>query len=606
MLRKLLTLSISLFIGVIFLPNTSYASGQVPITDGFDFPLGRPNGDGYGVQCCGGLNWLERYDYEGDGKAEYHPGEDWNSSDGSDAGDPVYAVSDGLVVFASFVDAGWGNVVLIEHRLADGSRYWSQYAHLKDIDTQNIQKMGLIGRGTRIGWVGDFWHGSGVAFHLHFEIRKEYRAASAFVYDWPASKVEQYYVNPSEFIKSHRPVPPPEAQKLKVDAAAGGFRLSWDKASDKRFQQYSLYRAEAKGAIENGEIIATVKEADTLEYFDKDVYSGVDYYYSIRAGYGSGLSVNSNEVSIRNERAITNISNKPGVQRYVGIDGDTVYWEDMVREQTAFPQKRTFYYYDTVSGQAKNIVIGVAPDNLVQGPYKPQISGHWLCYYGKKRTGSYDIFCRNLESEMSADIQITNTSTDENDPRMFGSTVVWQGYEGGVRRIYWTDLEGPAQINRLTETPGQQYLPQIFERQVVWTNQEALGKPLDLRSRNLETGAENVLVNNLDSASSGIWGEYYYYQKDGRLYVSQRNGKVIMSVLEAANAKINDGKVVYAKRETDGTFGIYVYIIKSGKSLKVAGPFKFQPSPAISGNIVAFDDSPDGSGIETDIYLTRL
>src|SRR5574341_1159165 len=71
----------------------------------FDFPLGKPDGVGYGVRGLGGLDFLDLYDYGGTCGWVPHPGEDWNADgtgrdvggDGNDAGDPVYATADGKV-----------------------------------------------------------------------------------------------------------------------------------------------------------------------------------------------------------------------------------------------------------------------------------------------------------------------------------------------------------------------------------------------------------------------------------------------------------------------------------------------------------------------------
>ncbi|NIO67625.1 MAG: peptidoglycan DD-metalloendopeptidase family protein, partial [Anaerolineae bacterium] len=100
---------------------------EIPITDGFDFPVGKPDAKGYYV--ASGLAEQEYYERF---KA-WHPGEDWNGLQGgdSDLGAPVYAVAHGLVVTTDSFPA-WGNIVLIEHHLLDGSKVWSQYAHLQE------------------------------------------------------------------------------------------------------------------------------------------------------------------------------------------------------------------------------------------------------------------------------------------------------------------------------------------------------------------------------------------------------------------------------------------------------------------------------------------
>ncbi|RYD17316.1 MAG: M23 family peptidase, partial [Verrucomicrobiaceae bacterium] len=87
------------------------AAPKINLADGFDFPVGKPNADGY--YKARGLRL----------RAPQHFGEDWNGRSGgdSDLGDPVYAVADGIVTFAHNVRTGWGNVVLTRHAYRDPS-----------------------------------------------------------------------------------------------------------------------------------------------------------------------------------------------------------------------------------------------------------------------------------------------------------------------------------------------------------------------------------------------------------------------------------------------------------------------------------------------------
>ena len=48
------------------------ALANIPICDGFDYPLGPPDGRGY-EGGGSGLEFLESYDYQGDSYPEYHP-----------------------------------------------------------------------------------------------------------------------------------------------------------------------------------------------------------------------------------------------------------------------------------------------------------------------------------------------------------------------------------------------------------------------------------------------------------------------------------------------------------------------------------------------------
>jgi len=101
----------------------------------------------------------------------HHTGDDLNGIGGmdSDLGDPVFAVADGLVVFAGLPSPGWGNVVILAHRLADGRVLQSYYAHLEKI---LVPLGGLVGREGKIGTVGTA-NGNYPA-HLHFEIREAF------------------------------------------------------------------------------------------------------------------------------------------------------------------------------------------------------------------------------------------------------------------------------------------------------------------------------------------------------------------------------------------------------------------------------------------------
>lgn len=98
----------------------------------------------------------------------HHTGDDLNGIGGmnSDLGDPVFSVADGLVIYAGEPSTGWGNTVVIAHRVQDGRVLHSMYAHLDRID---VRPGALVARGQMIGTVGtgnDYYPA-----HLHFEMR---------------------------------------------------------------------------------------------------------------------------------------------------------------------------------------------------------------------------------------------------------------------------------------------------------------------------------------------------------------------------------------------------------------------------------------------------
>lgn len=106
-------------------------------------PVAGPMGDGFGVNRGTHL----------------HSGIDFPVP----AGTPVGAGGVGTVIFAGYNTGGYGNLVVIQHRLG----YTSWYAHLSSIVVSSGQ---AVDGGTRIGYVGSTGYSTGP--HLHFEVRR--------------------------------------------------------------------------------------------------------------------------------------------------------------------------------------------------------------------------------------------------------------------------------------------------------------------------------------------------------------------------------------------------------------------------------------------------
>lgn len=124
---------------------------------------------------------------QGFGFAE-HRGEDWAPAPitaaaapgavppTSSLGAPVVAIADGEVLFAGNGDRdgfrGWGNVVIVRHRLARGfplpdEEVETLYGHLEEI---HVPPGARVRAGQPIGTVGT--GGGRYAPHLHFEVRE--------------------------------------------------------------------------------------------------------------------------------------------------------------------------------------------------------------------------------------------------------------------------------------------------------------------------------------------------------------------------------------------------------------------------------------------------
>ncbi len=157
-------------------------------SDGFDYPVGPPNGSGYyNAQDFG--YWNSSY-------GGYHLGEDWNGNGGenTDCNDPVYAVSNGTIVSAQSYGGAWEKVIIIRHTLPGGSQVESMYGHLRSM----LRTSGDVTRGEQIGTIGD---GNGAFWcHLHLEMRTTLGLTAGPGYSTSTSGK----TDPSDYIDSHR------------------------------------------------------------------------------------------------------------------------------------------------------------------------------------------------------------------------------------------------------------------------------------------------------------------------------------------------------------------------------------------------------------------
>ena len=159
----------------------------VKLADGFDFPVGKPDSQGY---------------YKARGfRSHGHLGEDWDGIRGGDTdlGDPIYAIGNGIVVFARDCHMGWGNVVIIRHSYRDGlsvRNVDSLYGHLEKIMVRRGQ---MVSRGQEIATMGTA-HGLYDA-HLHLEVRKNIEIGMSRA---KFARDSSNYFDPTQFINTHR------------------------------------------------------------------------------------------------------------------------------------------------------------------------------------------------------------------------------------------------------------------------------------------------------------------------------------------------------------------------------------------------------------------
>jgi Peptidase family M23 len=177
----------ALLMWMLIVPATS-RTVSIPLADGFDFPVGKPNATSY---------------YKARGFTQNgHRGEDWNGKGGgnTDLGDPVYSTADGVIVFSQDIRQGWGNMIIIRHALrdVDGQIVMvdSLYGHL---DKRLGKKDQVVKKGEVIGTIGTNY--GMYAAHLHFEIHKNLEMGPNRT--GYAATYANYY-NPTPYINARR------------------------------------------------------------------------------------------------------------------------------------------------------------------------------------------------------------------------------------------------------------------------------------------------------------------------------------------------------------------------------------------------------------------
>ena len=168
---------------------------MVPLADGFDYPVGKPNGDGY--YRSRGLRL----------SVPRHMGEDWNGNSGgnSDLGDPVYTIGHGLVTYAADARGRWGKVVIVRHAFREpktGKVLCCQtlYGHLDRIDVKLGQ---IVKRGDQVGTIGT--NRGMYPAHLHAELHFNVLANCG---QQGIPKTERTYGHLSHFIEHYRRLKP--------------------------------------------------------------------------------------------------------------------------------------------------------------------------------------------------------------------------------------------------------------------------------------------------------------------------------------------------------------------------------------------------------------
>jgi len=172
--------------------SATKVSGAIA-ADEFAWPVG--NGSALTQAKDRKDDWFNALDFgEND-----HLGEGWNKNTGgnTDCGQSVFAAGNGVIAFAGDAGPGWGNVLIVTHRLPDGKKIQTLYGHLQSI----TKAAGEVKIRDEVGKIGNA--NGRYLCHLHFELRDE----SCPVWDrsGPGYSSDQTgRLDPSDFIQSRQ------------------------------------------------------------------------------------------------------------------------------------------------------------------------------------------------------------------------------------------------------------------------------------------------------------------------------------------------------------------------------------------------------------------
>ena len=131
------------------------------ISDQCEIPAG-------GVYGSGAFVWpADNHSVSGNDFWDGHLGIDIAAGSGA----PIYAADGGVVVYAGWINGGYGNMIMIDH----GNGYHTVYGHLSSVNVRCGQS---VYGGNVIGYAGSTGNSTGP--HLHFEIRY----FGAFINPW--------------------------------------------------------------------------------------------------------------------------------------------------------------------------------------------------------------------------------------------------------------------------------------------------------------------------------------------------------------------------------------------------------------------------------------
>ncbi len=205
---------------------SAWQTAVIPRALRFDPPMGTEHG--------GSAYNAQKYWEMNEKRGGLHTGDDLNGIGGmnTDLGDPVFAIANGLVLYAGEPSPGWGKMVVVAHKTSDSKTLHSMYAHLDRID---VAPGALIPRGGKLGTVGTA-NGYYPA-HLHFEMRTSDHVDIGGGY----LSVSLNHLDPSATVASLRNAAPDDLAPSPLALALANKVVPWTSPEIKGTEKFSVF-----------------------------------------------------------------------------------------------------------------------------------------------------------------------------------------------------------------------------------------------------------------------------------------------------------------------------------------------------------------------------
>ena len=186
-------------------------------------------------------------------------------------------------------------------------------------------------------------------------------------------------------------------------------------------------------------------------------------------------------------------------------DGTYVVWEDRQADGT----------WDI---WAKNLTSSdpafAITETVGENDRKPVVYWPWVVYQTKPVSNpSAPWLLKAYNAKTDSFEMVEPTTHDQLDPWVYKQHLVWQDFRDvGSGEIYFKNL-GTGTVRRITDDPGGQYYPTLYEQWIVWADNR--NTQFDLYGYNLLKGAEIQLTDTPeDETRPKIHGKWVVYSED--------------------------------------------------------------------------------------------